>query len=289
MTCTPKDESRMEGSVVWTDEEGREIINARFTKLDNDDLEVTNAYVGDSGTYKCKYRSLATPEGLNKVYERKLLVYELAGHKFISSAVFDVSKQDEKAVIDMLKDLLTYKVCTRDLCAPGVVRTTKCEDKSCEFFISYEALNQVADDQCDEECIRTKMLNGLKQAESVVEKELQTLAQEPERRLKADMKTFNTKHLITCRAGFHLVKAHYKRCFPCMPGYYSEPNTVECSMCDVGYYQESYGKKDCDKCDEGKTTDSKGSKSRDDCIGAEDKKGILGGIRDGILSIFSGR
>nr|XP_042910636.1 uncharacterized protein LOC107439359 [Parasteatoda tepidariorum] len=163
MTCTPKDESRMEGSVVWTDEEGREIINARFTKLDNDDLEVTNAYVGDSGTYKCKYRSLATPEGLNKVYERKLLVYELAGHKFISSAVFDVSKQDEKAVIDMLKDLLTYKVCTRDLCAPGVVRTTKCEDKSCEFFISYEALNQVADDQCDEECIRTKMLNGLKQ------------------------------------------------------------------------------------------------------------------------------
>ncbi|XP_042910861.1 signal peptide, CUB and EGF-like domain-containing protein 2 [Parasteatoda tepidariorum] len=116
------------------------------------------------------------------------------------------------------------------------------------------------------------MLNGLKQAESVVEKELQTLAQDPERRLKADMKTFNTKHLITCRAGFHLVKAHYKRCFPCMPGYYSEPNTVECSMCDVGYYQESYGKKDCDKCDEGKTTDSKGSKSRDDCIGAEDSK-----------------
>ncbi|GFT80220.1 ephrin_rec_like domain-containing protein [Nephila pilipes] len=141
----------------------------------------------------------------------------------------------------------------------------------CKFSIAYEAIAQMADEQCNEECVRVKMFDGLKKAEKIMETELLRMLDSPRGRIKADMKTFDTRHLITCRAGFHLVKSHYKRCFPCLPGHYSEANSVQCSPCDIGYYQEKYGKHECNKCTTGRTTEIMGAKSKDECVSVNSK------------------
>ncbi|GFS72201.1 ig-like domain-containing protein, partial [Nephila pilipes] len=59
----------------WTDEQDKEVIDARFTKLENGDLEIVNAHVSDSGIYKCKFEipSFSTTPQPKNVYEHKLV------------------------------------------------------------------------------------------------------------------------------------------------------------------------------------------------------------------------
>ncbi|XP_055951460.1 uncharacterized protein LOC129987512 [Argiope bruennichi] len=278
LSCLPKETEPQElreagNSYNWTDQAGRELIDARFIKLDSGDLEIVNAHVGDSGIYKCTVQSSAKAVSPppKKVYEHKLIVYELSGHKFVTTVFIDMSKYSKEVMLSMLRDLLAIRVCAQDFCSPGHIRVVKCElsetkQEVCQFSIAYEAISQLADERCDEECVRAKMFDGLKKAEKILQTEFMKMYENPLGRIKADMKTFDTHHLITCRGGFHLVKSHYKRCFPCLPGYYSEPNSINCSLCNIGYYQEHYGKHECDKCDEDKTTETMGAKSKDECV-----------------------
>ncbi|CAL1262028.1 unnamed protein product, partial [Larinioides sclopetarius] len=64
LNCIPKvsepQELREAGKTyVWTDEAGKELIDARYIKLNSGDLEIVNAHVGDSGIYKCTIQSSA--------------------------------------------------------------------------------------------------------------------------------------------------------------------------------------------------------------------------------------
>ncbi|GFR19849.1 ephrin_rec_like domain-containing protein, partial [Trichonephila clavata] len=74
---------------------------------------------------------------------------------------------------------------------------------------------------------------------------------------------------------------------PCLPGYYSEANSVECQLCNIGYYQEKYGKHECNKCETGTTTETMGAKNKEECV-STDKAGILGNIRQGLAALFTG-
>lgn len=80
LNCIPKESEPQEPTVaenqyLWTDEQGRELIDARFIKLDSGDLEIVNAHVGDSGIYKCTLHSSAKAVSPppKKVYEHKLI------------------------------------------------------------------------------------------------------------------------------------------------------------------------------------------------------------------------
>ncbi|XP_035221213.1 uncharacterized protein LOC118194138 [Stegodyphus dumicola] len=282
-------------SYNWTYEDGNELVNARFTKFRNGQLEITNAHIGDSGVYKCKYipssRMISASQG-SHVFEHKLMVYEISGRKFVSRVYLDMSETSIEVALTMLRDLMVATVCRHDLCFPDEIKTPKCEfleskKQVCEFSIPYEAVNQIADERCQEDCVRENMLSALKKAEKNLETSLMSMSENENSHLKADMVTFETQHLITCKAGFHLIKSHFKRCFPCHPGTYSKANSLTCDMCSVGFYQERYGKHECEKCEEGKTTETMGAKSKEECV-PEENKGILNGIKEGILSIFTG-
>ncbi|KAG8184062.1 hypothetical protein JTE90_013698 [Oedothorax gibbosus] len=274
---------------VWTDADGRELVDSRYTRRQSGALEIVNAHVGDSGVLKCKVR---TPGGeVSKVYEHKLIVYELAGHKFVTTVLVDLSNYGMDIVLAILNDLVAT-ACGRDLCSPGVVRAKECGESEkvqryCEFSIVYEGINQIADEICNEDCVRQNMFRKLKKAENILVSDFMRMADIPTSRLKPDTQTIQTKHLVTCRAGFHLVKAFFKRCFPCIPGYYSKQNSAQCSLCNIGYYQDKYGRHDCEKCDENKSTETMGAKSKDECVDSE-KTGILGNIKEGFASLFSG-
>ncbi|GFY62387.1 ig-like domain-containing protein [Trichonephila inaurata madagascariensis] len=299
MSCIPREsDTREERDTVmtytWTDDKDREVVDARFTKFENGDLEIVNAHVSDSGIYKCKPEtspSTSTAQPKN-VYEHKLVVYELSGHKFVTRVFISMSMFSQEIMITMLTDLLKTRVCNPELCSPGNIKVEKCQlsetkQEVCEFSIAYEAFGQMAEEQCTEACIRARMYDGLKKAEKILQKEFLRLRESPRGRIKADLTTFETHHLITCRAGFHLVKSHYKRCFPCLPGYYSEANSVECQLCNIGYYQEKYGKHECNKCEKGKTTDTMGAKNKGECV-STDKVGILGNIKQSLAALFTG-
>ncbi|XP_035212486.1 uncharacterized protein LOC118186491 [Stegodyphus dumicola] len=282
-------------SFIWTDENGIEIINARFTKLKNGDLEISNVHIGDSGVYKCKYRSPIydnTTGEASELFEHRLIVYEISGHKFVSRVFLDMSESSVELTLPLLRDIMAAKVCGYELCLLGPIQLLKCElletkKQVCEFSISYEAVNQMADERCDENCVRESKYEGLKKAEKILIAQLQSLSSNPKSGLKADMNTFDTKHMATCRAGFHFVKSFFKRCFPCRPGTYSRNNSKRCDLCNIGFYQEHYGKHDCDRCEEGKTTDNLGAQSKDDCVPIEGQ-GLLNDIKNGIVSLFTG-
>ncbi|GFV15349.1 ig-like domain-containing protein [Trichonephila clavipes] len=84
MSCIPREsDTREERDTVmtytWTDDQGREVVDARFTKFENGDLEIVNAHVSDSGIYKCKPEtssSTSTAQPKN-VYEHKLIETKL--------------------------------------------------------------------------------------------------------------------------------------------------------------------------------------------------------------------
>ncbi|GIY32448.1 ephrin_rec_like domain-containing protein [Caerostris darwini] len=203
-----------------------------------------------------------------------LSVYELSGHKFVTTVFIDTSDKSKDVMMTTLKDLVAARVCAQDLCTPGKVKVATCQmsetkKEICKYSIAYEAIPQLADELCDEECERGKMFDGLKKAEQILQAEFVKMADNPRARVKADLQTFETRHLITCRGGFRLVKSHFKRCFPCLPGYYSEPNSMECNLCYIGFYQEHYGKHTCDKCDDNTTTETMGAKSKQECVEKE--------------------
>ncbi|GBO31847.1 hypothetical protein AVEN_17140-1 [Araneus ventricosus] len=134
LNCIPRESEPQElgeagNSYVWTDEAGRELIDARFIKLNSGDLEIVNAHVGDSGIYKCTVQSSAKEASPppKKVHEHKLIVYELSGHKFVTTIFIDMSKYSKEVMLSMLRDLLSVRVCAQDFCSPGRVKVVKCE------------------------------------------------------------------------------------------------------------------------------------------------------------------
>ncbi|GFQ83068.1 ig-like domain-containing protein, partial [Trichonephila clavata] len=173
MSCIPRESDTREErdtalTYAWTDEQDREVVDARFTKYENGDLEIVNAHISDSGSYKCKQEmsSSTTPQSKN-VYEHKLVVYELSGHKFITRVFISMALFSQEIMITMLTDLLATRVCNQELCSPGNIKVVKCQlsetkQEVCEFSIAYEAFGQMAEEQCGEECIRARMYDGLK-------------------------------------------------------------------------------------------------------------------------------
>lgn len=291
-TLNPNTEIVIGSSYLWMDETGKEILDARFIKLGSGDLMIKNAHVGDSGNYTCKVISPVprTKNGTNQSHPHRLIVYEISGHQFTSQLYFDMTNQNVELTLALLRDLIAT-ICRRELCDAGPIKVLQCkleqsQTKLCEFSITYEGINKAISRKCNENCIQAIMMQKLAKVEKLLEHELLQLAETPNSRLKADMRSLNTRHIITCTAGFHLVQRHYKRCFPCPPGTFSEANSDTCHMCGTGSYQEHYAKGSCEDCEEGKTTDTVGAVNRAECV--EKDTGFLSDIKEGIVSIFTG-
>lgn len=82
MSCIPPDvlmddpTIKKQGSFVWTDEEGKEILSPRITVLNKGDLQIQRAHEGDSGVYHCKFRNaVALKHGgaPSKIFVHKLI------------------------------------------------------------------------------------------------------------------------------------------------------------------------------------------------------------------------
>lgn len=82
MSCIPfgvlVDKSSINGgrSFVWTDEEGKEIVNPRMTRLNTGELQIMHAHGADSGIYHCKFRprkALVHDGAASKIFEHKLI------------------------------------------------------------------------------------------------------------------------------------------------------------------------------------------------------------------------
>ncbi|GIY91736.1 ig-like domain-containing protein [Caerostris extrusa] len=115
-----------------------------------------------------KSNSRLVVDGISDAYYLSL-VYELSGHKFVTTVFIDMSDKSKDVMMTMLKDLVAARVCAQDLCTPGKVKVATCKmsetkKEICKYSIAYEAVPQLADELCDEECVRVKMFDGLKKS-----------------------------------------------------------------------------------------------------------------------------
>lgn len=279
-------------SVVWTDEEGKKVVNPRAEVLKTGDLKIKQAYESDSGVYYCKFMPVKETKIPKKIFKHKLIVYQLSGHKFVTTVTFDVTKLGSEATITYVRDLLKDRICASGLCIPGPVNSEKCEvteleKQMCSMSMTYDGMELRSTASCNESCAKDKAITQLKTAQKLLEEALLTLSEDPKSSLKPEMYTFDTKHVITCKAGYHLIESNYEHCFPCLPGTFSESEILDCNLCPVGFYQEKYGSHNCEKCLGDLMTKTAGSKSNDDCRAAGDT-GILGDIKEGIYALFKG-